>query len=494
MQIRVTVQNSACQVEGLTPELTKALKAELRYLNQNVAYTYHGNLRTIERLKSQLDPKAKVTLSENVRQDLIRRLESLEGKNRGLFRDLYKVLFKDDTFPTGLLPKFLSVLNGSGADYVIDDKRRRPAQKQINHVLRESFPAMRYYQRAMSRIAMENGRGICVAPTGTGKTLTIARMIWEMGVKVLVVTPNKAITVNMVDTLTKHFGKGKVTKLSTKAKKTTEINVCNIQALVKLDPKLFEDLDMVIIDEFHHAAAETYQEVNEKHLKNCYYRIGMTATNFRNDGSDLSLEAVLSEVLYEYTIAQAIGDGFLVKPEFEIIETFFEGRSNYQDEYKDGIVENDERNQVIADIAKFHANDSGIILVQHVDHGERLLKLIPGARFLHGEENDTVRNNTMEDYRKGKFKWIIGTSVIGEGVDLPIAAILVMAGGGKAKSAVMQNVGRVLRPFPGKEMALVYDFTDAGEGYEPTYIEEHSMIRREEIYPMYDVELPKEVA
>lgn len=484
MKIKLTISNSRCQVEGLTPELEKALKAELRYLNQAVAYTYHGNLRQIERIKQQLSPDAKIKISSSAKLELMGRIKSLEGENRGLFRDLYKVLFKDGSFSTGLLPKFLAILNGSGSEYEIDDRRRKPAQKQIKHVLKESFPPRRYYQRAMSRLFVEKGRGIGVAPTGTGKTLTIASLIWEMGVKTLIITPNKAITVNMIDTLVKHFGKSKVTKLTTKSTKTTEINVCNIQALVKMNPAMFEDVDCVIIDEFHHAAAETYQEVNEKHLKNVYYRIGMTATNFRNDGSDLALEAVLSEVLYEYGIKQAIEDGFLVRPEFQIEETFFEGRSNYQDEYKEGIVENDDRNALIAQIAEHHKEHQVIILVQHVEHGERLKALIPHAAFLHGTEKDLVRNNTMEDYRKGKITCLIGTSVIGEGVDLPCAAVLVMAGGGKARSAVMQNIGRVLRPYEGKEFALVYDFTDTGTGEEPIYLEEHSKLRQE-IYAQY---------
>lgn len=479
MMIKLLISNSYCQVEGLGKELEAKLKTELRYLNQNIAYSYHGNLRAIDRLKKQLN--SKVTISDSVRSALSAQLASLEGKNRGLFRQLYKVLFTDGCFPTGLLPKFKAVLEGSGSPYEIVDLRRKPAQKQIKHVLRESFPMLRYYQRAMSRLFVEgSGRGIGVAPTGTGKTLTIARMIWELGVKVLVITPNKGITDNMIDTLTKYFGKGKVTKLSTKAKKTTEINVCNIQALIKLDPSMFSDLDCVIIDEFHHAAAETYQEVNSKHLQNCYYRIGMTATNFRNDGSDLALEAVLSEVLYEYTIAQAISDGFLIKPEFQIEETFFEGRSSYQKEYKEGLVENDDRNGLIAQIADHHKEDSILILVQHVDHGERLKALIPHATFLHGEEKDSIRQNAMDDYRKGKIRCLIGTSVLGEGVDLPIAGVLVMAGGGKARSQVMQNVGRVLRPYEGKTSALVYDFTDSGS----KYLEEHSRLRRE-IYAQY---------
>ena len=478
--IRIQVNNSYCQVEGLSPAVEEKMKEELRFMNQSVAYTYHQNLRMLKAIYAKLSPDAKVRISEVTRAELEKDKKSLEGKNRGLFRDLYKVLFVDDRFPTGLLPKFLSVLNGCEQEYEVDDQRRRPATGQIKMVLKESFPPLRYYQRTMSRLGIEKGRGIGVAPTGVGKTLTIAKMIWELGVKTLVVTPNKNITTNMVDVLIKHFGKGKVTQLNTKSAKTTEINVCNIQALVKIDPAIFHDVDCVIIDEFHHAAAETYQEVNEKHLRNVYFRIGMTATNFRNDGADLALEAVLSEVLYEYTIKQAVEDGFLVKPEFQVEETFVEQYSSYQKEYKQGLVENEKRNDLIRQIAEHHKEHSVIILVQQVEHGELLKKLIPHAEFLHGEEKDVIRVNTMEAFRKGKLTCLIGTSVIGEGVDLPIASILIMAGGGKARSQVIQNVGRVLRPYPGKELALVYDFTDTGS----SYLEEHSRLRQE-IYEEY---------
>lgn len=480
----IKVNNSSCSVTGLSAEVEATLKNELRYLNQQIAYSYHANLREIERLKMTLGPNSKIRLTDAGRREVENRLHSLEGKNRGLFRTMYKVLFQDGQFPTGLLPKFVSILQSTETEHQIEDLRKKPDLKQIKFVLKESFPVMRYYQRAMSKLVLDKGRGICVAATGTGKTMTAARMIWEMGVKTLLITPNKSITDNMVDTLTKHFGKGKVTKLSTKKTKTSEINVCNIQALVKIDPSVFADIDMVIIDEFHHSAAATYQEINEKHLAGVYYRIGLTATNFRNDGSDLALEAVLSEVLYEYSTKQAIADGFLVQPKFFMEETFFSGRDKYQDEYKEGIVENDHRNGMIATIAKHHAADAVIILVQHVEHGERLKALLPEASFLHGEEKDDVRINTLEAFRAGKINWLIGTSVIGEGVDLPRAKVLVMAGGGKARSQVIQNVGRVLRPFEGKDEAFVYDFTDSSETEEPTYLSEHSMLRGE-IYMEY---------
>lgn len=488
MKIKVTVRNSYCQVQGLTPQLEALLKEEMRYMNQSVAYTYHTNLRIIKKLKYDLSDDAKVKLSGQERADKEKQLQTTIGRNNILFRELYKVLLKDDRFATGLLPKFLSIVNGIGAECEVEDLRRRP-QKYLQFVLKQPFPPLRYYQRTLSRLAVERGRGIGIAPTGTGKTLTINRMIWELGVRTLVVTPNKDISVNMVDTLEKHFGKGHVTRLSTKSGKRSktpptlkDINVVNIQSLVKMDPELFKDIDCVIIDEFHHAAAETYQEVNEKHLANVYFRIGMTATNFRNDGADLALEAVLSEVLYEYTIKQAIEDGFLIKPRFHIEPMVLRPLSSYQKEYKSEIVENEERNDVIAQIAAHHEKDSVLILVKQVEHGEKLKALIPGSAFLHGEEKDDVRRQIMEDYRAGKITKLIGTSVIGEGVDLPIAKILIMAGGGKARSAVMQNIGRVLRPFPGKDEALVYDFTDE----ESSYQGEHSLIRQD-IYDQYEV-------
>jgi superfamily II DNA or RNA helicase len=468
--VKLTIFNSHCQVAGLSPELDKRLKEELRYTNQAVSYTYHSNLREIARIRAILsNPSMKTDGS------LEGRLKMLEGQNRGLFRDLFKVLFKNGEFPTGLLPKFMSIVSGAGQEVQVSDQRKQPAKKQLKFVLAHTFPPMRYYQRGMSQIAMEKGRGICVAPTGTGKTLTVAKMIWEMGVKTLIITPNKAITDNMVDTLTHYFSKSKVAKLNTKSVKTKAINVVNIQALIKLDPMVLKGIDMVIIDEFHHAAAATYLEVNQRHLKDVYYRIGLTATNFRNDGADLALESVLSEVLYEYSIKQAIEDGFLVKPEFEVVPMFHDGRSNYQDEYKECLVENDERNGVIAEIVEHHKTDSVIVLVQHIEHGERLEKLIPGSKFIHGEEKDDVRQNAMEDFRKGKLRCLIGSSVIGEGVDLPRANVLVLAGGGKARSTVMQQVGRVLRPFEGKTKAVVYDFSDEGA----TYLEEHSILRQE---------------
>lgn len=478
MVINLTVQNSTCQVKNSTAELDKILSQQLSYKDQNIEFSIFKNRKRIKQINAILDSSS--FASEGLDKELARLLRD----TRWLEKQLLISLYQNKTFPTGLLPRFNSIMSELGHSVNVKDMRVKPRLKSCRFVLKQSLPPLRYYQKDASGSFMDSGRGIIVMPTGTGKTMTLAKMIWELGVPTLIITPSKAITDMMMDTMKGLFGKGKVTKLTTKSVKINKINIVNIQALIKIDPKVMKGIDAVFIDEFHHSAADTYREVNLKHLKDCYFRMGLTATNFRNDGSDIALESVLSEVLYEYEIKRAIEDGFLVKPEFFIMDNEVGPQEKtYQKDYTANIVENDNRNEIIADLAQEleEQGHSTIILVQRVEHGERLRDLIPGAKFIHGTEKDLIRQKTMEEFRKGKLKTIIGTSVIGEGVDLPIGDALIMAGGGKARSAIMQNIGRVLRIFAGKTKALVFDFQDRGS----KWLESHSD-QRQEVYTIYD--------
>ncbi len=472
--IEISISNSMCQLKNLNSQELKNLDELLQYNDPSVEFAIYQKAKRI----SEINEILKSDRLKGARSGLQKERRSLLYMIQGLEKNLTIRMFDGEAFATGLLPRVLESLDYSESQYEIFDERIKPTLKTTKFVLKNPLPQLRYYQKEAAIELTTHDRGIVVMPTGTGKTMTLCRMVWDMGVKTLIITPGKGISDLMMDTLTEYFGKGKVEKLTTKTPELKKpINVVNIQALIKMDPKIFAEIDAVFVDEFHHAAASTYQEVNIKHLKNVYYRIGLTATNFRNDGSDIALESVLSKELYRYEIQQAFKDGFLVEPEFIFIENESGAGDSYQDEYKRFLVQNDDRNEIIAEIAEGHKDDSVLILIQQIEHGERLNELIPDSVFLHGKVKDGDRKKIMDDYRKGRLKCLIGTSVIGEGVDLPIANVLVMAGGGKAKSQIMQNIGRVLRIFLGKTKALVYDFADEGSNW----LSEHSFMR-EEIY------------
>ena len=448
-------------------------------MDQNVEFAYRGNVKAIKRLNDLLGA-GKFSRSSEAKESLEKQLRHKLHVQRGLEEKLWCPLYDDEGyFPTGLLPYVHYILEESRVHYEVIDERIKP-EKQIKFILKETFPPLRYYQKEAYRKLSEQHRGVVEMPTGTGKSLTAARMIWELGLPTLIITPGKSLTDQMTKTLVKHFGKGKVKKLTTKDVKLKTINVVNIQALVNMDPKIFKDIRLAMIDEFHHAAADTYLAVNEEHLSECYYRIGFTATNFRNDGAELALRSVLSEVLHQYSIQQAIEDGFLMKPEFVEVPIRLDKEKTYQTAYKKQIVQNKKRNQLVKEIAEDHPDDAVIILVKQVAHGELLKKMLPDAEFIHGEIKDGDREKVMEKFRKGQIKRLIGTSVIGEGVDLPVARVLILAAGGKARGQVMQNIGRVLRLHPDKDTPIIYDFTDE----DGSWLESHSEARFE-VYDMY---------
>jgi superfamily II DNA or RNA helicase len=453
------------------------LKKVLSYTDDSAQYAYLKTARDLGKYKALLkrenNPKILAAYTK-----LVNKLTyMLEVHDRN--REICLLDSEENTFPSGLLDKALNWLDKEEIFWELEDVRDIPVNLE-DLELKKEFPKLRYYQEEALKEAFEAERGIIVSATGTGKSIIFTKLCQKFNVKTLIITPNKEITQNAYDTLVEYFGDDQVMKLNTKSENTGRLNVCNIQTLIKLDPELLEDVHCCIIDEFHHGGATTYQEVNKNHLKNCYYRIGLTATNYRNGSDGIALEAILSNVLYTYTSKDAISEGFLVKPNFKWIRNSMKVKGKYQTQYKEGIVENESRNAKIAELCNNHSKDHVIVLVQQVKHAEILKESIPHAVVITGKEKESDRNDILNSFRKGEINVLIGTSVIGEGVDLPVANVLILAGGGKAKSQVVQIVGRVLRLAPNKSKATIYDFQDTGANY----LEDHAHTR-EEIYLEY---------
>ena len=137
--------------------------------------------------------------------------------------------------------------------------------------------------------------------------------------------------------------------------------------------------------------------------------------------------------------------------------------------YRIGIVNHERRNQWAAWSAQtlMAMGKRVIVLVKQIDHGERLAGMIPGSLFVRGaggSGDETVTDEEVQaaiaDFNAGNCPCLVGTSVLGEGIDLPAADALVYAKGGSASVTVTQDVFRVLTASPGKERAIVVDFAD----------------------------------
>ena len=97
-------------------------------------------------------------------------------------------------------------------------------------------------------------------------------------------------------------------------------------------------------------------------------------------------------------------------------------------------------------------------------------------QFICGEESTEVREKALVDFREGKIKVLIATSILDEGVDIPNIDVLVLAGGGKSSIATLQRVGRGLRKGGTVDRLYIVDTID----FQQHHLLKHSMQRLED--------------
>ena len=385
-------------------------------------------------------------------------LRYLKVKNPKLYRfDTRKKLYNKKTkkFPTGLLSIVKDLFDD--AEYI---DHRKPPPETLFIPRRNKAPPLRYYQQEALDKTLELPRGTLAVATGGGKTRICEEIILSHNVPTLLITPNLSINDQTQRIFISSFGK----KFVGDAAKPKDITVANYQALANKDQEFFDRFQMIICDECHHSSASTITGLNKDYFNHIYYRYFVSATPFRSDSAeDIALQAVIGEVVYEYSALQAIEDGYLTKPYFFIYEYEHDDNKyqSYHDEYEQEVVNNKDRNEFIKDIhdqIRTTENTQIIILVERIDHGQNLHDLIPDSTWINGETKNNF--NVIADFNVGKISTLISTGVLGEGIDLPNAEMLIIAGSGKSKVQTIQKIGRVLRLADGKTKAIIVDFMD----------------------------------
>jgi DNA repair protein RadD len=391
------------------------------------------------------------------------------------------LITKEGTFPTGLLDRVTNYLKINEIPYELDNALIRPSLGTLDLSTRVSEPvAYIEQQQAVDLcVADHEGRGVVVMPTGVGKTRVIKDLIQRLQVPTLVVPPSANLKMQLYKYLAQCFGSKEVGFYNKNVGCNKHIMVGNIDGLENGKKFHFKHIQAVLIDEFHHSAAATYRTVNENLWNDIYFKFGFTATNYRNNPMDaILLESVLHKEVFSMEPIEAINKGYIVPIQpliYKVRNYDLEDTSNYATCYKRFIVENVERNKKIVEVANKMVSQKipTLILVKQVEHGKLLADKVPGAVFVNGGEESVFNMNMVQKFNDLEVPCLVGTSVIGEGVDTKAAGCVILASGEKAQSRIMQNVGRVIRKFPGKNVGYVVDFHDFGS----KIMEKHSKSR-----------------
>jgi superfamily II DNA or RNA helicase len=250
---------------------------------------------------------------------------------------------------------------------------------------------------------------------------------------------------------------------------------------------------LCICDEVQHWAAETCQIIADNSFS-CRWRYGLSATPYRDKGDDILIHACFGKEIVDIKASWLISQGFLVKPYIAFIPVRNlknEKFGAYPAVYKQAIVENTYRNELITNLAGnlVEQGRTCLVLVQQIAHGNMLQELIPDSVFLHGSCTKKAREEHIAKIKSGHAPVTIASTIFDEGIDCKPLNALILAGGGKSPTRALQRIGRVIRTFTypdgtKKENAYVYDIYDHQK-----YVSAHAFARRK-IYqsePEFDI-------
>ncbi len=320
-------------------------------------------------------------------------------------------------------------------------------------------------------------QGVISLPCGTGKTRLGVASIVELNRCALVLTH----TADLADQWSKDlFALAGIVAGRLDADHhdiAPPVVVASVFSLLKLlatpeGERWVRRFGLVIVDEAHHAPAETFQDVLA--LIPAAYRLGLTATPQRDDGlSDLIFWS-LGPMLLEKTTEEMIARGYLMMPEIVRVETEFRFAYDGPDKKKMGaldaaIMADPLRNAAIADIAARDAlaGEWVFVLVQRRGHAFQLARMVferqvPAIALTGGagKKAKAVRARFLEEMREGRSERVfVGTSLLDEGVNIPRLSRVILAYPSSAENPVTQRVGRAIRDFPGKK-PKIYDIVD----------------------------------
>lgn len=394
-------------------------------------------------------------------------------------------------FPAGFITTALTILQNTGWQ-VQQVKHPLPAPlgpmpTQENPLVDNFDPdPNRDYQFKAVRILEKHGSYIAQVATGGGKSRVAALCIKRIGRKTIFVTTRQALLYQMGEALAEmgfkvsYCGDGvwdtsgdvvcaMIPTLSDRISPFTanpmqmsqeEIAVAAQRWQRRYDEAidLLDSIEFVIGEEAHEAGGNGYYDVLGK-CRRAHYRLALTATPMMKDGeSDLRLIARFGPIRLKVTEEYLISCGILAKPFFKYIQigpreqppTLRRGTA-WQKAEELGIVNNTVRNKHICAEA-IRGSRWGLpvgILVKRQKHGKILHEMLKqcGLRgaFIFGESGNAKRKDALNKLAAGEYDYVIGSTIIDVGVDVPALQILIMAGGGKAEVAIRQRIGRALR-------------------------------------------------
>jgi superfamily II DNA or RNA helicase len=352
-----------------------------------------------------------------------------------------------------------------------------------------------YQEEALGKWRQARMRGVLVLPTAAGKTYIALTAIDMLRTQTLIVVP----TLDLIDQwrarVKEHlnveagaFGGGENT--------LRMVTVSTYDSAYLHAEVLGNRFMLIVFDEVHHLASPSYVQIAEMYI--APYRMGLTATYERSDERHALLPSLIGDLVYSVGVRELAGKHLspytyekvyadLAPDEQSAYENEMAVFRNYLKER--GIVlrsaedfhkfimmtgrdprareallarnrafrialNSETKLALLAKQFEAYGNEKMLIFTLHNDLVYAISRkfLIPALTYQTPKEE---RREILENFRNGKYRAIVTSQVLDEGVDVPDASVgFILSGTGSTREYI-QRLGRLLRKVEGKQAKLV---------------------------------------
>lgn len=388
-----------------------------------------------------------------------------------LWKDEHSLAFED--FIDSYRQEYLN-------EKIIRKQKQQAVSEQVveleNYRLKPNKMQVAFVKNVMEMRAQHIDRALLLSSTGTGKSLASAFMLREMGTKrVLFVVHREQIAKQTMKSYKRVFGSSRTYGLLSGNSREfgSDFLFATMQMLSKEDILSHyspEDFDVIILDECHHVGAESYQKIM-RYFKPKFW-LGMTASP---DTNQYDIYSIFDHhIAYEIRLQQALEEDLLCPfhyfgiTDLEINGEVFDDNAGVKNFSK---LISDARVDYVIDKANYYGFSGdrvkGLIFCSRKDEAKELSKKFNerGLRteVLTGEDTQERRESviarlTNDEDGEDQLDYIFTVDIFNEGVDIPEINQVIMLRPTQSPVVFIQQLGRGLRKYEGKEYVVILDF------------------------------------
>jgi len=338
---------------------------------------------------------------------------------------------------------------------------------------------------------------VIVLPTGSGKTIIGMKAIEFVNRPAVVIVPTLDLLEQWRKRVEEEFGI-QVGVYGGGENTVRAVTICTYDSAFIRAGELGNRFSLIIFDETHHLPGESFRQIAE--MFTAPYRMGLTATYEREDMLHLELPRLIGGVVYRLRPEDLAGrylsdyaleriDVELTKAEKDAYDRNYKTFTDYLESNRIwlrspldfqrfimrtsrdpearrallarnraiGIAFNSEAKiDKLGELLRQNPDDRVLVFTQHNDLVYEISRrfLLP---FITHTTSKEERYEVLKGFKDGRFRAIVTSKVLDEGIDVPEASLGVIVSGTGSSREFIQRLGRLLRKSEGKGRARLIE-------------------------------------